>query len=365
MPGGSAFGRLKLLPGASTLEAASFGAAGADLPGLPRQGWQCEVDLEAAVTAFIRNLPEHGALLVFLAVLLEQGGVPLPSFTVLVAAGALVASGQVAPAAVLAAAVAAALLANLAWYLAGLRYGQKVLRMLCKVSLSPDTCVRMTQSIFVRWGLASLLFSKFIPGISLVAPPIAGAIRMPPLRFLAASSSGTLLWAAVYLTLGYLFRDQIDRVFDYGREHLQVVLHVAAALLLLYVAYRAVQRWLIARGAGVPRIGVAELRRLLDLQPRPLVLDLRSDLLREGQGGVPGSLPVELAVLESRSQVPPYDFPYDRDIVTYCACPNDVSAVRAARALRRRGYGRTVVLRGGAEAWNAELELPVEPLPVR
>jgi len=317
------------------------------------------------VTAFIRNLPEHGALLVFLAVLLEQGGVPLPSFTVLVAAGALVAGGQVSVAAVLAAAVGAALIANLAWYLAGVRYGQKVLRMLCKVSLSPDTCVRMTQSIFVRWGLASLLFSKFVPGISLVAPPIAGAIRMPALRFLLASSSGTLLWAVAYLALGYIFRDQIDQVFDYGREHLQVVLHVAAYLLLAYVLYRAVQRRLIARGAGVPRIEVAELRRLLGQQPQPLVLDLRSDLLREGDAGVPGSLPVELAVLEARGKLSAYDFPYDRDIVTYCACPNDVSAVRAARALRRRGYDRAVVLRGGAEAWSARPELPAEPLVVR
>lgn len=317
------------------------------------------------MTAFIRNLPEHGALLVFLAVLLEQGGVPLPSFTVLVAAGALVASGQVSAVPVLAAAMAAALFANLGWYLAGVRFGQKVLRMLCKVSLSPDTCVRMTQSIFTRWGLASLLFSKFIPGISLVAPPIAGAIRMPALRFLAASSLGTLLWASAYLALGYLFRDQIDRVFVYGREHLQVVLHVAAGLLLTYVAYRAVQRWLIARGSGVPRIEVAELRRLLSQKHQPLVLDLRSELLREGQGGVPGGVPVDLALIESREGKPAYDFPYDRDIVTYCACPNDVSAVRAARALRRRGYIRAVALRGGADAWNAGAGLVDEPLTVR
>jgi len=304
------------------------------------------------VTAFIRNLPEHGALLVFLAVLLEQGGVPLPSFTVMVAAGALLADGQVSALAVLAAAVLAALLANLAWYLAGVRFGQKVLRLLCRISLSPDTCVRMTQSIFQRWGLASLLFSKFVPGISLVAPPIAGAVRMPLLRFLAASSAGTLLWAGVYLSLGYLFREQITVVFDYGQRHLQVVLHVLAGLLLLYVGYRATQRWLIARGSGVPRIEVAELRSLLALDPPPLILDLRSELLREEQGGVPGGLAVELGQIENASAFP-FEFPYDRDIVTYCACPNDVSALRAARVLRRRGYLRAVALRGGAEAWSA------------
>lgn len=288
-------------------------------------------------------------LLVFLAVLLEQAGLPLPSFGVVVAAGALVAAGMVTGASVLAAAVAGALLANVAWYGAGLRFGQRVLRLLCRVSLSPDTCVRMTQSIFERWGLASLLLSKFLPGISLVAPPIAGAVRMPLLRFVAASAAGTLLWASVYLTLGYLFRDQIDQVFDYGRRHLQVVLHVLAALVLLYVAYRAVQRWVVAQGRGVPRIGVEELLRLLTAEPQPVVLDLRSPLLRDAEGGIPGALAAELDRIERSGM----ELPYDRDIVTYCACPNDVSAVRAARALRRRGYVRAMALRGGAEAWSA------------
>jgi len=306
------------------------------------------------VTAFIRHLPEHGALLVFLAVLMEQAGLPLPSFAVVVAAGALIATGAVPALPVLAAAAAGALLANLAWYAAGRRYGQTVLRLLCRISLSPDTCVRMTESIFERWGLASLLLSKFLPGISLVAPPVAGAVRMSPLRFVAASTAGTLLWAGVYLSLGYLFRDQIDQVFDYGRRHLQVVLLVAAALLLLYIAYRAIQRWLVAAGAAVPRIGVDELLLRLAAEPVPIVLDVRSQLLQDERGRIPGALPVELE--ELRRSPPP--LPYDRDIVTYCSCPNDVSAVRAARALRRRGYVRAMALRGGAEAWIAALGPP-------
>jgi membrane protein DedA with SNARE-associated domain/rhodanese-related sulfurtransferase len=303
------------------------------------------------VTAFVRHLHEHGVLLVFLAVFLEQAGLPLPSFTVVVAAGALVATSQVSAWGVLAAAVVAALLANLAWYGAGLRYGQRVLRLVCRVSLSADTCVRMTQSIFLRWGLASLLLSKFLPGISLVAPPVAGAVRMPLLRFLAASSAGTLLWGGCYLLLGYLFRDQIDQVFNYGHQHLQVVLHILALALLLYIAYRAIQRWLAARGAGVARIEVAELRRLLAGEGlgRPLVLDLRSELLRESEGGIPGAQPIELRDIESRA----VRLPHDRDIITYCACPNDISALRAAKALRRQGYVRVAVLRGGAEAWSA------------
>jgi membrane protein DedA with SNARE-associated domain/rhodanese-related sulfurtransferase len=302
------------------------------------------------MTEFIRNLPEHGALLVFLVVLLEQAGLPLPSFTVLVAAGALIAAGQLSALSVTLAALAAALIANSLWYGAGRRYGQGVLRLLCRVSLSPDTCVRMTQTIFLRWGLASMVFSKFVPGISLVAPPIAGAVRMPLARFLVSSAAGTLLWTVAHLLLGYLFRDQIGQLFDYGRQHLQVVLHLAAVVLLLYIAYRAVQRWLAMRGGGVPRIGTGELRRLLEMEPRPLLLDLRSDLLRQGGDSIPGALQVELAQLERE----PPALPFDRDIVTYCACPNDISAVRAAMALRRRGYLRAVALRGGIDAWNAD-----------
>lgn len=303
------------------------------------------------MTAFVRHLHEHGVLLVFLAVFLEQAGLPLPSFTVVVAAGALVATNEVSAWGVLIAAVVAALLANLAWYGAGLRYGQRVLSLICRVSLSADTCVRMTQSIFLRWGLASLLLSKFLPGISLVAPPIAGAVRMPLARFLAASSAGTLLWGGFYVLLGYLFRDQIDQVFNYGHQHLQVVLHVLALMLLLYIAYRAIQRWLAARGAGVERIEAAELRRLLEADgpARPLVLDLRSALVREGEGGIPGAMAIELRDIENRVA----RLPHDRDIITYCACPNDISAVRAAKALRRQGYIRVAALRGGVEAWVA------------
>lgn len=316
------------------------------------------------MTAFVRHLHEHGVLLVFLAVFLEQAGLPLPSFTVVVAAGALVATSEVSAWGVLAAAVVAAMLSNLAWYGAGLRYGQKVLSLICRISLSADTCVRMTQSIFVRWGLASLLLSKFLPGISLMAPPIAGAVRMPLLRFLAASATGTLLWGGCYLTLGYLFRDQIDQVFNYGHQHLQVVLHVLALMLLMYIAYRAIQRRLAARGGGVARIEAVELRRLLDADAamRPLVLDLRSDLVREGEGGIPGAIPIELRDIEARTA----QLPRDRDIITYCACPNDISAVRAAQALRRQGYVRVAALRGGVEAWVAAAPGPVrEAAPVR
>lgn len=301
------------------------------------------------MTEFIRHLPEHGVLLVLAAVLLEQAGAPLPSFTVLLAAGAMAANGQVSAAAVLAAAVGAALVANLAWYAAGLRYGQRVMRLLCRISLSPDTCVRVTETIFQRWGLATLLVSKFVPGISLVAAPVAGAVRMPFPRFLAAAVAGSVMWAGAYLALGYAFSDQIGALMAAASHHVHRALRVLAALFLLYLLYRAVQRWLIARGSNVLRISVDQLRPVLNGGSQPLVLDLRSALMREGQGGIPGALAIELDQLK---RAPPA-LPRDRDIVTYCGCPNDVAAVRAAQLLRGLGYTRVRALSGGIEAWTA------------
>jgi membrane protein DedA with SNARE-associated domain/rhodanese-related sulfurtransferase len=299
---------------------------------------------------FIRELPQHGVLVVFVVVLLEQAGLPLPSFTVLVAAGALAATGTVSLSAAFAAAVVAALIANLAWYWAGVRYGQQVLRLLCRISLSPDTCVRVTESIFERWGTAALLLSKFLPGISLVAPPIAGAVQMPFRRFFGTIAAGTVLWTATHLALGYLLHEQLDAMFAYCRDHLRTALLTTLLLFALYLAYRALRRRLAAAERGVLRIEVAELRRLLaDSARQPVVVDVRSALLREGRPGIPGALGLELHVLQRQ----PVPLLHEQEIVVYCACPNDVSAIMGARALRERGYRRVRALRGGLDAWLA------------
>ena len=298
--------------------------------------------------ALIRHLPQHSALLVFLAVLLEQAGLPLPSFAVLVAAGALALSGDASLPLLLVVSTVAALCANLGWYFAGRRLGQRVLRLLCRISLSPDTCVRGTQHIFERWGIAALLVAKFLPGISLVASPVAGVVSMPLPRFLAASVAGTLLWSTAYLGLGYLLHGQIDLAFAYTRAHLHQALAMAAGLFCVYLAWRGMQRWR-AWGAAVPRIDIAELRKLLGSTPPPVLLDLRSIQWRGGQGAIPGARSVELQALRRIAA----GFPHDREIVTYCGCPNDVSALHAARELRRLGFMRVRALRGGVDAWVA------------
>src|SRR5580658_5317951 len=126
------------------------------------------------------GLPTHilllyGYLLLFVWVLVEQLGFPLPATPVLLAAGALTVDGHLRFALCLLAGVAGSMLADSSWFLVGRRYGHYVLRILCKLSLEPTTCVRRTQDSFGRRRGTTLLFAKFIPGLGLLAPPVAGA----------------------------------------------------------------------------------------------------------------------------------------------------------------------------------------------
>src|SRR5207248_4970357 len=94
----------------------------------------------------------------------------------------------------------------------GRHSGYRFLKTLCRISLSPDSCVRDTEARFERWGLKSLLFAKFIPGFSTVAPPLAGAARQGRLAFLVYDAIGALLWAGSGVAAGRLFFRGIERV---------------------------------------------------------------------------------------------------------------------------------------------------------
>ncbi|MEO7064096.1 MAG: DedA family protein, partial [Dokdonella sp.] len=157
----------------------------------------------------IALIAQYGLLLVFASVLLEQLGFPIPAVAVLVVAGALAASGQLSLPGTLLVALIGCLLADLAWYWAGRRFGARVLRTLCRVSLSPDSCVHQSELRFERWGGQMLLAAKFMPGLSLVAPPLVGALGLPMRAFLLFDALGSLLWAVVAVGLGYAFAAQI------------------------------------------------------------------------------------------------------------------------------------------------------------
>src|SRR5258706_12578669 len=153
----------------------------------------------------ISILAQWGVPLVFAAVLLEQGGLPVPAPPVLVVAGALADTGSMRPELVLAAAFAACLVADHGWFLVGRRMGRRLLATICRLSLSPDTCVRKTDDLISRHGPALLLVAKFIPGVSAVAVPTAAAMGIGYRRFLLFDALGCLVWSGAYVGLGVIF----------------------------------------------------------------------------------------------------------------------------------------------------------------
>lgn len=301
------------------------------------------------------QLIAHGVPLVGLNVLLQQLGLPIPAVPTMMIAGALAVAGRLDFVAAFAISVAASLVADLAWFWAGRRYGYPVLRGLCRVSLSPDTCVRQTEGIFERWGFLSVVFSKFVPGFATVAPPVAGALRMGTGAFVAASIGSAVLWVGAAMAVGAMFARQIDVALAWMQGNAATAALVVGVLLAAYVAVKALQRWRMARLLEGAMMSVDELREVLGGESPPMVIDVGSRLAQAERGHIPGALLLDLDDLATHD-----DFPEDRDIVLYCECPNEASSRRGAQLLIRKGLRRVRPLLGGLGAWIAAGN-PVEP----
>src|SRR6266849_3582252 len=209
-------------------------------------------------------LLHHGYVLLLGWVFAEQVGLPLPAMPLLLAAGALAGTGRLSFFASLFFAVLAALVADSIWYQLGRRKGIRILQLLCRISLEPDSCVRRTEGIFSKQGARSLLLAKFIPGLGTVAPPLAGIFHMRPRRFLFFDALGSLLWAGTFLGLGYIFSGQIERVAEYLASFGGWLLVLLLGVLAAYISYKFVARRRFLRELRISRITVDELKQKLD-----------------------------------------------------------------------------------------------------
>jgi membrane protein DedA with SNARE-associated domain/rhodanese-related sulfurtransferase len=292
----------------------------------------------------------YGLALVFANVLAEQLGLPIPAVPTLIVAGALAMDGALPLAAVFASSLLACMIADGLWFAAGRRYGLGILKFLCRVSLSPDSCVRETESRFERWGAIGLMFGKFIPGVSTVASPLAGAMRIGWSRFLLFNTFGSLLWSGAAIGTGVVFNRQITALLD-RLEHLGLVaVLLLVALLATFIAFKWWQRQRFYRTLRLARISVAELRKLMDEGREPIVVDVRSPSVRALDGRyIPGALAIDLADIDHRRA----ELAAERDIVFYCTCPNEASAAVAAKRLMQLGYPRVRPLLGGLDQWIA------------
>lgn len=260
-------------------------------------------------------LIRHGHSVLFFWVLTEQLGVPIPAMPLLLAAGALAGTGHLNFFAALLFAVLGALTSDSVWFQLGRHKGIKVLQLLCRISLEPDSCVRRTEGIFSKQGARSLLVAKFIPGLGLVTPPLAGIFRMRFRRFLLFDAIGSALWASAFLALGYVFAGQIERVAANLASLGGWLLVLAVGALAAYIGYKYVARQRFLRELRIARITVEELKEKLDAGEQITIVDLRHSLDFEEQPEViPGALHMEAKELELKND----RLPRGGEVVLYC-----------------------------------------------
>jgi membrane protein DedA with SNARE-associated domain/rhodanese-related sulfurtransferase len=296
----------------------------------------------------------HAYAILFLWVLVEQFGLPVPSIPLLLTAGTLSATHRVSFTTALVAVVAACLISDSSWYALGHRYGSRVIRLLCKLSLESSTCVAKTEGYFTRRGAETLLFAKFVPGLSTVAAPIAGQTGMPYSRFLLYDLSGTLLWSLSFLFLGRFFGDIAKR----SQAFFALLSHFAVLVFVVMVAgfflWRVVKQRRFLAQVRELRLEPSQLKAMLDEacidgSEQPFIVDLRHplDYLPDPRV-LPGAVrigPSEIARLADR-------IPRDRDIILYCTCPSEETSAKVAMQLHRLGITRVRPLRGGFNGWK-------------
>ena len=226
------------------------------------------------IAPIIEAIRQGPVWVVFANVLLQQVGLPVPAVPTLLVAGSLAASsGQAVQ--MLAAAVSASVIADWIWYLAGRAFGYRVLSGLCRLSINPGSCVSETEARFVRWGVWSLVIAKFVPGFSIVAPPIAGSVRMPPLSFVAAAGLGAALWAGAAILTGWILRTELQAALEPMSRHGTAVISAIAFGLCFWLAWKLWQRYRFERLAAIPHTTATELMAALASDTPPLLLDFR------------------------------------------------------------------------------------------
>jgi len=300
----------------------------------------------------------YGYFVIFGITFAEQIGLPLPALPLLIGMGALSRSGDSSFALVVATAAIASLAADFIWYRLGRLHGRSVLRLICRISLEPDYCVRRTEDAFERLGLWALLPAKFIPGFNAAAVPLAGMMKTPPLRFLAFDIVGVTLWTGTYTSIGYVFSHEVQQIIMYlSRLGTSLVIFIALAI-TVYVAYKLDQRRRFSKALSIKRMTPEELKAKIDANENILIVDTRNRLDRNTD---PVRIPGAFHILPEHVEFQRQDIDFNREIVIYCTCPNEATSARVAVKLRRMGLKRVQPLQGGLDVWR-ERNLPLERL---
>jgi membrane protein DedA with SNARE-associated domain/rhodanese-related sulfurtransferase len=300
------------------------------------------------VSPHVQEILRHGYLWLFLAALLERIGLPLLVTPVVVAAGAVAGLGDMSLAAVVGLTVVASELGDWLWYELGRSRGASVLRILCKISLEPDSCVRKAEDAFGRHTATALISSKFVFGVGRLAAPVAGLSGMSRRRFLALNALGSFVWATCFAVVGYIPARKlpIDVLIE---ETLGWLLLLVAVAIIVHMIWKYVQRERFIRSLRISRITADEVKTALDRGERPFIVDLRHMLEFVVD---PRTVPTAVRISPDELPARNAEIPRDRDIILYCTCPSEATSAKVAMDLKKIGILKVRPLQGGLKAWQ-------------
>ena len=296
----------------------------------------------------------YAYLIIFLWVLVEQIGIPIPSVPVLLTAGTLSATHRVSFIGISIAMLLSCVIADTIWFSLGRRYGNSVLKLLCRLSFEASTCVSKTEGYFTRRGAVTLLFAKFVPGLSTVAAPIAGQTGMSYARFLGWDMAGSLIWGETFILAGRFFGDLAKKSAPFFAWLGHFAIFIFAAMVLGFLFHRVWKQRKFLQQVRELRLEPSELKEMLDEAEKggtmpPFIVDLRHplDYLPDPRV-LPGALRIGPNELKQHSEI----IPRDRDVILYCTCPSEETSAKLALQLHKMGVYRVRPLRGGFDGWK-------------
>src|ERR1700723_4211196 len=309
---------------------------------------------------FISLILRHGHLVVSLVVFAEAIGVPVPGAVALVAGGAAVASGVLYGPLAAMLAIFAMLLADCLLYMLGRHTGWTILKFLCRISVDPENCVLSAAESFYKRGRPTLLVAKFIPGVSTMAAPLAGSMKMPFFQFLGLDFVGASAYTLAYGAVGFIVRDFVAKIVSGFRTAGHAVESVIIMAVIAFIGYRVSLFWKHRADRVVPRVQVKALAAKLQAEGpgKVLLADVRSyGYYSDRAVRIPGSIRIEPNNLSAEIK----QFPRNKDMYLHCTCRGQTTSANVAHLLRQQGFS-AFVIDGGLAAWRRAGN-PLEPVP--
>lgn len=299
------------------------------------------------MNTLIELVQAYGLWIIFLITLFQSIGLPLPAFAILIVTAAVTPTKAVDIISLIMTATAGSLIGDIILYFAGKRLGTSILGKLCRISLSPDSCVKSSGDIFNRYGPPALTVVKFVPGLSTLAPVVAGVYAMPIFSFVAFSLIAAAFYSVAAVSLGTLFRHQIGSVIATLTEFGKAGVVIVIVSFGIYLFVKWLQRYRLIKQFNTDRVTVNDLLELIEERSGHIIFDARPVDQRTRNGFIPGSIPIsDINLVEIANLYSDYN-----DIIVYCSCPNELTAAKYAQKLRRTGLKRIRPLLGGVDEW--------------